>query len=125
MSKEKRTQDLKRVLDMPVGPEKLQALTQLQAQYPKMMQCIMAKKESGEIDRLLGGDQKIDDRCFALGDKAACDKVFNAMVQACPRHLSASGIAKSAQSSDDGIPMWVWYSLGGAALFFAYRHFSK
>ena len=25
----------------------------------------------------------------------------------------------------DGIPMWVWYSLGGAALFFAYRHFSK
>lgn len=122
MSKEKRTQDLKRVLDMPAGPEKLQALAQFTAQYPKLMQCIKAKKESGEFEKFMP-DQKLDDKCLS-GDKAACDKMFNALVQACPRHLSASGIA-SAQSSDDGIPMWVWYSLGGAALFFAYRHFSK
>lgn len=31
----------------------------------------------------------------------------------------------TSDEGKDGIPMWVWYSLGGAALFFAYRHFSK
>ena len=32
-----------------------------------------------------------------------------------------------AASNEDkgGIPMWVWYSIGGIAAFYAYRHFSK
>ena len=125
MTPQARAKEFKRILDLPPSEAKENALTAL-ALDPRNQEAGNCIKNNPSALMKVKYGTKGDDKCMS-GNKEACKDWYESTLKQCPKFFQDSRAMESAPSDKDkgGIPTWVWYSIGGLAAFYAYRHFTK